>query len=383
MVPSYQRRLYVAGRLLVWLAGMLWHGPTFAHPLQTGLEAALAHYRQLAEDPAVEAVWAEPLPALGARKLEPGKAWAGLSLLAKRLIALGDLPAATPVPARYEGEVVAAVTAFQRRHGLEADGVIGKETLAALSIPPAIRLKQIELNIERLRQLPFAPRHLLVNVPEFVLRAYSGDEERLRMRIIVGSAQNRTPTPLFVEEMRYIEFRPYWNVPPSIARKELVPRLRREPGYFTAEGFEFHAKHGGIIPTLSEENLDAVLQGKLHLRQRPGPKNALGGIKFVFPNHENIYMHHTPAVRLFAKARRDFSHGCIRVEEPVALARFVLNDDPVWNTERIKEAMQSGETRIVKLPEPVPVIITYLTAIAEGAETIRFLPDIYGLDRLE
>jgi murein L,D-transpeptidase YcbB/YkuD len=125
------------------------------------------------------------------------------------------------------------------------------------------------------------------------------------------------------------------------------------------------------------------LRGRLHLRQRPGPKNALGGIKFAFPNHDNIYMHHTPAVRLFAKARRDFSHGCIRVEEPVALARFVLNDDPSWDEPRILEAMQSGQTRIVKLPEPVPVIIVYLTAVADDPGKVSFFPDIYGLDALE
>ncbi|MDI6749466.1 MAG: L,D-transpeptidase family protein [Rhodocyclaceae bacterium] len=383
MVPSRQRRLRVAGRLLVWLAGLLMPTLALAHPLQAGLEAALAHYRRLAADPAVQAAWYEPLPPLGARKLEPGKPWAGLPILARRLAALGDLSPAIPPSARYEGELVAAVTAFQKRHGLETDGVIGKDTLAALNVPPARRLRQIELNLERLHQLPFAPRHLLVNVPEFVLRAYAGNEEKLRMKIIVGSARNKTPTPLFVEEMRYLEFRPYWNVPPSIARKELVPRLRRDPAHFVAEDFEFHDGHGGAITTLTEENLDAVLRGRLHLRQRPGPKNALGGIKFAFPNHDNIYMHHTPAVRLFAKARRDFSHGCIRVEEPVALARFVLNDDPFWDEPRILEAMQSGQTRIVKLPEPVPVIIVYLTAVADDPGKVSFFPDIYGLDALE
>lgn len=361
---------------------MLLHGLALAHPLQPGLEAAEMRYRQLATDPAVQAAWDEPLPPLASRKLEPGKPWSGLPLLARRLVALGDLSPTSPLPLRYEGELVAAVTAFQRRHGLEADGVIGKDTLAALSVPPGRRLRQIELNLERLRQLPHAPRQLLVNVPEFVLHVYAGNEERLHMKIIVGSARNKTPTPLFVEDMRYIEFRPYWNVPPSIARKELVPRLRRDPDYFTAEGFEFHGA-GATFATLTEENLEAVLQGRLHLRQRPGPKNALGGIKFVFPNHENIYMHHTPAVRLFAKARRDISHGCIRVEEPVALARFVLNDDPAWDEARIQTAMQTGETRIVRLPAPVPVIITYLTAVADGPETVRFFPDIYGLDTLK
>ncbi|WP_284155475.1 L,D-transpeptidase family protein [Sulfuricystis multivorans] len=373
----------MAARLLVWLAGLLLQTLALAHPLQGGLETALAHYRQLAADPAIQAAWSEPLPPLGARKLEPGKPWAGLPLLARRLTALGDLSPATPPPARYEGELIDAVKAFQRRHGLEADGVIGKHTLAALNIPPATRLKQIELNLDRLRQLPFASRHLLVNVPEFVLRAYAGDEEKLRIRIIVGSAHNHTPTPLFVEEMRYLEFSPYWNVPPSIARKELVPLLRRDPGYFTAEGFEFHDGRRETSAALTEESLDAVLQGRLQLRQRPGPKNALGGVKFVFPNRDNIYMHYTPALRLFAKARRDFSHGCIRVEDPVALVRFVLNDDPAWPKEGILAAMQSGQTRIVRLPEPVPVIITYLTAVADGPEKVSFFPDIYELDGLK
>jgi len=369
--------------LRIWLVGALFIGQALAHPLQSGLEAALAHYQTLAMDPSIQAAWREPLPPLGARKLVPGKTWSGIPLLVRRLAALGDLPAEFQVPTRYDGPLVTAVESFQRRHGLEADGVIGKETLAALNVPPAARLRQIELNLARVRQLPIAPRFLLVNVPEFVLRAYLRNEEKLRMKIIVGSARNETPTPLFVEEMRYIEFRPYWNVPPSIARKELVPRLRREPGYFNAEEFEFHDGHGGTHSALTEENLAAVLQGRLQLRQRPGPKNALGGIKFAFPNHDNIYMHHTPAVRLFAKARRDFSHGCIRVEDPVALARFVLDEEPAWDAPRIIEAMHSGPTRIVRLPEPVPVVIAYLTAIADGPEKVSFFPDIYGLDGLE
>jgi murein L,D-transpeptidase YcbB/YkuD len=258
--------------LRIWLVGALFIGQALAHPLQSGLEAALAHYQTLAMDPAIQAPWREPLPPLGARKLAPGKTWSGTPLLVRRLAALGDLPAEFQVPTRYDGPLVAAVESFQRRHGLEADGVIGKETLAALNVPPATRLRQIELNLARVRQLPIAPRFLLVNVPEFVLRAYLRNEEKLRMKIIVGSSRNETPTPLFVEEMRYIEFRPYWNVPPSIARKELVPRLRREPGYFNAEEFEFHDGHGGTHSALTEENLAAVLQGRLQLRQRPGPK---------------------------------------------------------------------------------------------------------------
>ncbi len=385
-VPSRQRRLPnfgvgVGGRLLVCLAGLLIFGLAHANPLIDGLEAALPHYRQQAADPAVQAAWDErlvPLP----RKLEPDKPWAGLSQLIRRLVALGDLPAGTSIPERYEGAVVDAVVAFQKRHGLEPDGVIGRETLAQLNVTPQMRVRQIELNLERLRQLPFASRWVLVNVPEFSLRAYAGNDEKLRMKIIVGKAL-RTRTPMLVEDLRFIEFSPYWNVPPSIARQETIPKLRSDPAYFDEQGFEFYSQAGGIDTTLSEENLTAVLAGKLRIRQRPGPQNALGGIKFVFPNRENIYLHHTPAVRLFARARRDFSHGCIRVEEPLALAKFVLAHQPDWDEERIKAAMAKGVSATLRLQEPLPVVVAYLTAIATEDGRVSFLPDLYGLDKIQ
>ena len=214
--------------------------------------------------------------------------------------------------------------AFQQRHGLTTDGVIGKATLAQLQVPPAARARQLELMLERLRWTPLlqGPRMVVINIPEFVLRAYEVQGERIvvreTMKIIVGKALN-TRTPLFVEQMRFIEFQPFWNVPPSIARGEVVPRLRRDPGYWDREGFEF-VVGSGVVTDLSPTLLDEVVAGRARIRQRPGPKNALGDIKFVFPNNDNIYLHHTPAVRLFERDRRDFSHGCIRVEQPVALA---------------------------------------------------------------
>lgn len=363
-------------------------GVSRANPLVEGLEAALPHYRQLASDPAVQAIWQEPLPPLGSRKLEPGKPYAGLPVLIQRLIALGDLPPDTPVPARYERQTVDGIIAFQSRHGLEPDGVIGKETLAQLNVPPATRVRQIELNIERLQQMPHltSPRMIMVNIPEFILRAYAtaGGQSMLKakMKIIVGNAL-RTRTPMFAEDMRYIEFSPYWNVPPSIARKETVPKLRRDPEYFEEEGFEFTTGNGNVITTLTEENLEAVLQGKMRIRQRPGAKNALGGIKFVFPNNDNIYMHHTPAPQLFKKARRDFSHGCIRVEEPLALARFVLQNEPGWDEERILAAMTKGRSATLRFQEPLPVVIAYFTAVVEEDGRMYFLPDLYGFDKLQ
>lgn len=353
-----------------------------AFPLYGTLREALARYRKLAALP----YWNGPLPPPSGGKLKPGDAYAGLGLLAQRLKALGDLPEATPVPPRYTGPLVAAVKAFQTRHALAADGVIGSGTLAQLNIPPAARVRQIALTMERLRWTPLTEgsRMIVVNVPEFVLRAYEIRDGkldiRMEMKVIVGKALD-TRTPLFEEDMRYIEFSPYWNVPPSIARKEIVPKLRQDPGYFSRQGFEFVSGNRAIT-TLSEPNLQAVLDGQMRIRQRPGPQNALGDVKFVLPNNQNIYLHHTPTPQLFQRTRRDLSHGCIRVEDPVALARFVLQDLPDWNEQRIRAAMSKGAANTVSLPTPVPVVLAYGTAIARADGRVYFLPDIYGQDKV-
>jgi murein L,D-transpeptidase YcbB/YkuD len=356
-------------------------------PQYERLREALARYRALVDDPA----WKTQLPPLppgprgSAPKLEPGQPYAGLSLLQERLVAVGDLATSAPASTIYEGPIVEAVQSFQSRHGLTADGVIGKATLAQLQVPPAGRVRQIELMLERLRWTPLmrAPRMIVINVPEFVLRAYEVQGDRIivreAMKIIVGKAMD-TRTPLFEEQMRYIEFQPYWNVPPSIARKEVVPRLRRDPGYYEREGFEFVTADGQVVAGFTPGMLDAVLAGRARIRQRPGPRNALGDIKFVFPNRDNIYLHHTPSVRLFDRDRRDFSHGCIRVEQPVHLARFVLEGMPEWSEDRIREAMTEGESATLRMVHPVPVLIAYGTVIVKDGRT-HFFDDIYGHDR--
>jgi len=258
--------------------------------------------------------------------------------------------------------------------------------LAALQVSPAARVRQIELTLERLRWTPLlqAPRMIVINIPEFVLRAYEVNDGRIsvqhEMKVIVGKAYN-TRTPLLGEDIRFIEFSPYWNVPPSIARDELVPRLRRDPAYLEREGFEFVGPGGRVETTLTSARLDAVLAGSWRIRQRPGPRNALGDIKFVFPNRDNIYLHHTPATQLFERDRRDFSHGCIRVEAPVELAKFVLQGMPAWTEERIREAMSQGTSATLSVAEPVPVVITYGTVLVNDGR-IHFYEDIYGDDRL-
>lgn len=289
------------------------------------------------------------------------------------------------MPSLYEGALVEAVRAFQQRHGLGADGVIGSATLTQLQVASAAHLRQIELTLERLHWTPLTrgQRMITVNIPEFVLRAYEVVDGRpvvrLQMRVIVGRALN-TRTPLFDEVMRFIEFSPYWNVPPSIARNELVPRLRRDPAHFTREGYEFVAPGGSVDTTLTAARLDAVMAGQLRIRQRPGPKNALGDIKFVFPNSSNIYLHHTLSTLLFDRDRRDLSHGCIRVEEPVALAKFALEGQPEWAEENIRTAMGRGTSATLRLAEPLPVLIAYGTSLVKNGR-IHFFDDIYGHDR--
>jgi len=353
-----------------------------ALPTYRQLQGALGRYRSLDAK-----AWQTALPSVPGNKLVPGGAYAGLEGLAARLITLGDLPAGTLVPERYEGALVDGVKSFQERHGLEQDGVLGKRTLDQLNVPPARRARQIELALERLRWLPLlhGPRMIVVNVPEFVLRAYEIRDGQIdvkaTMRVIVGKALD-TRTPLFEEDMRFIEFSPYWNIPPSIARAETVPKLRRSPAYFEQQGLEFVSGTGQVIRTLSDANLDAVLRGQMRIRQRPGPKNALGDIKFVFPNNENIYLHHTPSPQLFKRDRRDFSHGCVRVEEPVALAKFVLQNAPEWNEARIRAAMEKGTSSTIRLQEPVPVVIVYGTSLVKNGGRLYFFEDLYGHDKL-
>lgn len=358
-------------------------------PAYARLRGALARYRALADDPVS---WRQPLPPLPKPgrgrpgKLEPGAAYAGLAMLAARLVALGDLAADVPLPEVYAEPVLGAVQSFQERHGLQADGVIGKATLAQLEVRPAARARQIALTMERLRWTPLfeGPRMIIINIPEFTLRAYEVVDGRIEMRttmrVIVGKSLD-TRTPLFDARLRYIEFSPYWNVPPSIERAELVPKLRADPAYWTKEGFEFVAPDGTVLTGLTGQRLDAVLAGRLRIRQRPGARNALGDIKFVFPNQDNIYLHHTPAVGLFDRERRDFSHGCIRVEQPVELAKFVLAGMPEWTEERIREAMDKGESSILRIEQPIPVVLAYGTALVKNGRDY-FLDDIYGQDAL-
>jgi len=308
-------------------------------------------------------------------------------------VALGDLPAGTVAATGstvYPSALVDGVKRFQRRQGLAQDGIIGRSTHAALRIPIASRVRQIELALERLRWLPHLGEQRLVaiNIPMFRLWAWDeippNGDPLFVMDVIVGRAL-RTQTPVFVEQLQEVIFRPYWNVPSSIVRHEILPRFDRDPEYLRREQMEIVLGPGDDARVVAEtpENLVRLRSGTLRLRQRPGPQNALGLVKFVFPNTENVYMHGTPAQTLFSRSRRDFSHGCVRVENPIALAEWALKEQPDWSRDRIVSAMNGTRAIHVLLPRPIQVVLFYTTAaVMPDDGTIHFAEDIYLHDVL-
>jgi len=359
-----------------------------AIPVYDRLKQILPKYRALAADPSLG-----PLPVVEP-VVNPGDPYAGTAALAHLLVAVGDLssadlPVADPeiaVPV-YEGAVGAGVKRFQTRHGLDSDGVIGPATFGALNRPMSQRLRSIEMALERLRWLPFLGDEpfVIVDIPAFHLWAFDtgklGDPD-ITMNVIVGKSINKTQTPVFCGRIKYLDFSPYWNVPFSITKSELLPKIRRDPGYLDAHELEIVAQFGNDEPALppTQENIDALAHGRTNLRQRPGPKNALGMVKFIFPNSHNVYLHSTPAQQLFARTRRDFSHGCIRIEKPKGLAQWLLRDYPEWDEASIAAAMDAEHPRRVMLQNPVPVYIFYTSAIVDLEGNALFYPDIYGLD---
>ncbi|MGE5170173.1 MAG: L,D-transpeptidase family protein [Rudaea sp.] len=358
-----------------------------AFPAYRRLIGALATYRALAQRD-----W-PPLPAPDARSARRGDTYRGAALLRIRLRLFGDLEddASNHDSGRYDDALADAVARFQARHGLAEDGVLGPATRGALDVAPAVRVRQIELSLERLRWLPALPPGpvVAINVPSYRLWAFDSvpaTSSPRSMPVIVGRSVTGMQTPVFISDMQSIEFAPYWNVPSSIARNEIVPRLRRDPGYLAREAMEVvEARDNRVVGlALDEPTLARIASGALRLRQRPGPHNALGGIKFVLPNAMSIYLHATPHAPLFEHPRRDFSHGCIRVADPLTLAQFALGDDTSWTLPRMQAAMRSEAPERVPLPRPIPVVIFYTTAIVDDQGRAHFLPDIYGFDdRLE
>lgn len=345
---------------------------------------ALARYRELAQTSELT-----ELPVMQSKSIRQGDTYEGAPKLRRLLIAVGDLAKTSdsdsPV---FDAELSTALTRFQTRYGLSADGVLGRQTFEALTTPLSKRVRQIELSLERWRWTTLLERpDIVVNVPQFMLYALPKPNDPngsvLEMGVIVGKSEPPHQTPIFTAELKRVIFQPYWDVPYSIMRKELLPLIRKDPNYLEKHDMEIVRGDRDDSPVLpnTEESIDALIAGKARLRQRPGAQNALGPIKFVLPNPYNVYLHATPEQRLFERPRRDFSHGCVRVSNPAALAEYVLRNAPQpWDMAAIQNAMCGTQTLRVDLKEPLRVMFFYSTVAATDSEGVLFAPDVYGQD---
>ena len=299
----------------------------------------------------------------GSKSYRPGDSSEIIAQVKQRLFDLGDFLGDT-LNSYYDTSLEKAVRQFQLRHGLKDDAIIGRSAFDELNVPYKTRIKQLLVNMERSRWLPVRLNsdYLVVNVPEFKLHVYHADSLLWSCNVVVGQAVHKTV--VFSGELKYVVFRPYWNVPRSIVVNEVLPDMRKNPGYISRNNMEITGYRDGLP----------------EIRQKPGTHNALGLVKFLFPNSYNIYLHDTPAKSLFGESSRAFSHGCIRISEPEKLANFLLRYDPSWDKEKISGAMHKGGERYVTLKDKVPVFIAYFTAFVDRSDRINFRKDIYSRD---
>jgi L,D-transpeptidase YcbB len=382
-----------------------------------GKELPLAEFIQTqvvnAADPAAEIQKLEP-PFLGYRKLiallpiyegyarqddghklptisktvRPGQLYAGVARLGRFLQIIGDIPAdaqLNPNATLYEGVLVEGVKHYQDRHGETPTGNLDARTINELNTPPAVRIRQIKLTLERWRWIPhsFSQPPVVVNLPEYRARAMNPDGSvAFYKNVIIGKAYGHK-SPVFEKEIQYVVFRPYWEVTPSIQRNEIVPHIEKDPNYIAKHNFEVVTPKGDVVTDnqVSPEVLEGIKSLHLMVRQKPGDTNSLGLVKIIFPNPENVYLHGTDAPELFSQDVRDFSHGCIRVQNPADLVAWVLRNNPGWDLERVKATMNGAKNNLqVNLTTRIPVLIVYGTAAVNEENQIRFFDDIYGYD---
>ena len=343
------------------------------------LQASLMQYKEIADrggwPPVSEGAW-----------LKRGDRGQRVVELKRRLTVTGDRRSESAGPEDiFDEELHDSVVRFQRRHGLKEDGVVGPETIKNLNVPVENRIRQIEINIRRLKQMTECAetRYIAVNIAAFDLHVIENKNTVMSMKVIVGKPYWYSPS--FSSTMTQIVFNPSWYVPNSIAIEEILPKIKEDPEYLVNEGIKVFEKGKGYRNELDASviNWADVNADNLTYRfvQVPGIRNPLGKIKFIFPNNYDVYLHDTPAKVLFEKSSRAFSHGCIRIEKPVELAEYLLRDDPAWNSERIIETVDSGEEVKIKIPSPIKIHILYLTAWVDEDNVLQFREDVYERDK--
>lgn len=319
--------------------------------------------QKLLEYYAIEKTEAWPRLITARSKLELGDTGAIIPAIKQRLLLLQDMHSADS-SRLFTDSLKAAVKRFQMRHGMQADGIIGAATLRKMNESPKAAIRRMLVNMERMRWVPaeISSDYLLVNIPEFKLHVFENGNLSFSMNVVVGTTQHNTV--VFSGDLKYIVFSPYWNVPVSIVKNEIMPGMAKDKNYISRHNMEITG-YSGSIPVV---------------RQKPGPNNSLGRVKFLLPNSYNIYLHDTPQKSLFGETRRAFSHGCIRLNEPGKLAEFLLRNDSAWTASKIKAAMSSGREKYITLNEPVKVFIGYFTAWVDSKGVLNFRDDIYGHD---
>ncbi|MEO7445949.1 MAG: L,D-transpeptidase family protein [Ferruginibacter sp.] len=323
-----------------------------------GLQDAMAKYLD------IQKAGGWPVVDASVRKVKAGSSSPAIVSLKRRLHMSGDMPA-NDTSAVFNDTLKNAIMSFQSSFGYTADGSLSELQVKDMNVPVTTRIEQILVNMGRMQWLVNDPsgRFLLVNIPEFILHATEDGKKVFDMNVVVGKEGHNTVT--FTGMMNQVVFAPYWNVPVSIVKKELMPKIASNPGYLESQNMEINGDEGGV-PSI---------------RQKPGPGNSLGKVKFLFPNSYNIYFHDTPAKSLFSKDKRAYSHGCIRLSDPEKMANYVLQNNDSWTPEKISEAMNAGEEKFVKISKPIPVLITYYTAWVDESGKLHFADDIYDHDK--
>lgn len=346
------------------------------HPAYKRLQNALREYRKIAQNGG----WPR-IPA--GTFLKQGDTSAVVRDLRKRLHITGDInqTEAAETDNVYDRALVQGVKNFQERHGITVDGIVGPGTLEKLNIPVREKIEKIQFSLNAWKNLPvdLSGKYIMVNVPEYRLRAFEQNQKVLEMKVIVGAEYNGRATPLFHDRMEHLIFSPYWNIPTSIAANEIIPKARGNRSYLPDNHYVISNTYGpgGKNYDPYTTDLDRVVSGDLLLKEEPNPGNALGLVKFMFPNQYAVYLHGTPKDHLFEEMERDYSHGCIRVEEPVELAHYALQANGGWTRNKVLAEMNNGDWEKVMLEEKIPVYIIYYLAYVDEDGTINFNEDIY------